>query len=168
MRNGRRAVVSCFVSPGTGFEGRDAMIPSAPRPTKKMLGWPWTHISFSQDPDVCWILLGLFDWNTFDWTQYDAVVLRSWSLPCVCEYVTSEIRRLQQESLERREKELKLIDVRALGSCIGFGDTWTLVTKHTSYFNILGIDIKTISNYENYFVYLCLLIFDQEKCLREY
>lgn len=142
MRNGRRAVVSCFVSPGTGFAGRDALIPSAPRhlctlwviwdgPTKKMLGWPWTHISFSQDPDVCWILLGLFDWNTFDWTQYDAVVLRSSSLPCVCEYVTSEIRRLQQESLERREKELKLIDVRALRSCISFGDTSTLVTKHT-------------------------------------
>ena len=38
MRNGRRAVVSCFVSPGTGFAGRDAMIPSAPRPTKKMFG----------------------------------------------------------------------------------------------------------------------------------
>lgn len=33
---------------------------------------------------------------------------------------------------------------------------------------IIDIDIKIISNYKNYFVYLCLLIFDQEKCLREY
>ncbi len=55
-------------------------------PTKKTLGWPWTHISFKQDPDICWVLLGLIEiryvWLDSVWFS----CVKKFGLPCVCEW----------------------------------------------------------------------------------